>query len=77
MRLSDLEGLGSRMDLGAPNRNRTGTPAMNEATDFKSGVSTSFTTGAEVLLCLVNLPFWHQAGCKFSIAMANSARTTT
>jgi hypothetical protein len=27
---------GSRMDIGAPNRNRTGTPAMNEATDFKS-----------------------------------------
>jgi len=28
-------------------------------------------------LCLVNVAFWHQAGCKFSIAMANSARTTT
>ena len=43
--------------IGAPNRNRTGTPAMNEATDFKSGVSTSFTTGAEGLLCLDNAVF--------------------
>jgi hypothetical protein len=65
------------MVLGAPNRNRTGTPAMNEATDFKSGVSTSFTTGAEGLLCLVNWAFSHQPGCKFSIAKANSANTTT
>jgi len=32
-----------RLD-GAPGRNRTGTPL--QATDFKSGVSTNFTTGA-------------------------------
>ncbi len=37
---------------GAPGRNRTGTPAMNEAADFKSDVSTNFTTGAKALLCL-------------------------
>lgn len=32
--------------IGARNRNRTGTPAINEATDFKSVVSTYFTTRA-------------------------------
>jgi hypothetical protein len=37
---------------GAPGRNRTGTPAMNEAADFKSDVSTNFTTGAKAVLCL-------------------------
>jgi hypothetical protein len=31
---------------GASGRNRTGMPAMNEATDFKSVVSTNFTTEA-------------------------------
>ena len=31
---------------GARDRNRTGTPAMNEAADFKSAVSTDFTTRA-------------------------------
>ena len=31
---------------GAPSRNRTGTPAINEAADFKSAVSTYFTIGA-------------------------------
>ena len=31
---------------GAPSRNRTGTPAINEAADFKSAVSTNFTIGA-------------------------------
>ena len=31
---------------GASDRNRTGTPAMNEAADFKSAVSTNFTTEA-------------------------------
>ncbi len=40
------------MDIGAPGRNRTGTPAINEAADFKSDVSTNFTTGAKALLCL-------------------------
>ena len=30
---------------GAPDRNRTGTP-LAQAADFKSAVSTSFTTGA-------------------------------
>jgi hypothetical protein len=32
--------------IGASNRNRTGTPAMNEAADFKSAVSTYFTIEA-------------------------------
>ena len=32
--------------VGARDRNRTGTPAMNEAADFKSAVSTDFTTRA-------------------------------
>ncbi len=32
--------------FGASNRNRTGTPAMNEAADFKSAVSTYFTIEA-------------------------------
>lgn len=63
------------MDTGAPNRNRTGTPAMNEATDFKSGVSTSFTTGAERLLCPDNAVFLLQLTCKFSMANANRATT--
>ena len=61
--------------IGAPNRNRTGTPAMNEATDFKSGVSTSFTTGAECLLCLDNAMFWLQSICKFSMASAYKPTT--
>ena len=34
------------MDTGAPSRNRTGTPAIHEAADFKSAVSTNFTIGA-------------------------------
>ena len=63
------------MDTGAPNRNRTGTPAMNEATDFKSGVSTSFTTGAEALLCLDNAAFLLQPTCKFSMAKTYKATT--
>ena len=63
------------MVLGAPDRNRTGTPAMNEATDFKSGVSTSFTTGAEVLLCLDKALIELQSMCKFSMAKANKPTT--
>jgi hypothetical protein len=35
-----------KQSTGASGRNRTGTPAMNEATDFKSVVSTNFTTEA-------------------------------
>ena len=31
---------------GARDRNRTGTPAIHEAADFKSAVSTDFTTRA-------------------------------
>ncbi len=31
---------------GARDRNRTGTPAIHEAADFKSAVSTYFTTRA-------------------------------
>ena len=38
------------MDTGAPSRNRTGTPAIHEAADFKSAVSTNFTIGAVQLL---------------------------
>ena len=48
---------------------------MNEATDFKSGVSTSFTTGAEVLLCLDKAVFRLHAICKFSMASAYKATT--
>ncbi len=32
---------------GARDRNRTGTPAIHEAADFKSAVSTYFTTRAK------------------------------
>ncbi len=38
------------MDTGAPSRNRTGTPAIHEAADFKSAVSTNFTIGAVRLI---------------------------
>ncbi len=48
---------------------------FQEATDFKSGVSTSFTTGAERLLCLDNAVFLPQSICKFSMAKANKAIT--
>ena len=34
---------------GAPGRNRTGMPLIQEATDFKSAVSTDFTTGANTI----------------------------
>ena len=35
-----------RKPYGAPSRNRTGTPAINEAADFKSAVSTYFAIRA-------------------------------
>ena len=35
-----------KRSFGARGRNRTGTPAINEAADFKSDVSTYFTTRA-------------------------------
>ena len=35
---------------GARDRNRTGMPLMQEAADFKSDVSTNFTTRASFLL---------------------------
>ena len=35
--------------FGARDRNRTGTPAIHEAADFKSAVSTCFTTRASGL----------------------------
>ena len=38
-------------NAGARDRNRTGTPAINEAADFKSAVSTYFTTRAK--------QYWH------------------
>ena len=41
-----LEGTALNASIGARGRNRTGTPAINEAADFKSDVSTSFTTRA-------------------------------
>ena len=34
--------------IGARDRNRTGTPVIHEAADFKSDVSTYFTTRARV-----------------------------
>ncbi len=34
------------MDIGARDENRTRTPAIHEAADFKSAVSTNFTTRA-------------------------------
>ena len=40
--------------IGARDRNRTGTPAMNEAADFKSAVSTNFTTRAPMILYMRN-----------------------
>ena len=40
------------MFIGAPSRSRIGTLAINEAADFKSDVSTNFTTGAKAVLCL-------------------------
>jgi hypothetical protein len=61
--------------FGAPGRNRTGTPVIHEATDFKSGVSTSFTTGAEALLCLDKTTLPTQLPCKFSMASAYKATT--
>jgi hypothetical protein len=48
---------------------------FQEATDFKSGVSTSFTTGAEVLLCLDKALIELQSMCKFSMAKANKPTT--
>ncbi len=48
---------------------------FREATDFKSGVSTSFTTGAESVLCLENGLRPTQPSCKFSMASAYKAIT--
>ena len=36
-----------RLSNGARDRNRTGTPVIHEAADFKSDVSTYFTTRAD------------------------------
>ncbi len=41
---------------------------FQEATDFKSGVSTSFTTGAKAVLCPDKTDFLTQFICKFCIA---------
>ena len=41
---------------GARDRNRTGTPVIHEAADFKSDVSTYFTTRARWLLWNKNAP---------------------
>ena len=49
--------------------------AIQEATDFKSGVSTDFTTGAETLLCLDKPDLPGQSICKF--CMANTKNVTT
>jgi hypothetical protein len=42
--------------VGARDRNRTGTPVIHEAADFKSDVSTYFTTRARDLLWNKNAP---------------------
>ena len=42
--------------LGAPGRDRTGTPLIQEAADFKSAVSTNFTTGATFTLSCARKP---------------------
>ncbi len=39
-----------KLPIGARDRNRTGTPVIHEAADFKSDVSTYFTTRAITLL---------------------------
>ncbi len=41
-----VEGLKRRMDTGARDRDRTDTPPFGKAADFKSAVSTNFTTRA-------------------------------
>jgi hypothetical protein len=49
MRVSETLWDGMTLSNGARDRNRTGTPAIHEAADFKSAVSTYFTTRAEEL----------------------------
>ena len=44
-----------RLLSGARDRNRTGTPVIHEAADFKSDVSTYFTTRATVSIVKQNL----------------------
>jgi hypothetical protein len=50
LELHGFEGLRDCVKLsnGARDRNRTGTPVIHEAADFKSDVSTYFTTRARV-----------------------------
>ena len=43
--------VGLLSDFGAPGRTRTGTPPFGIAADFKSAVSTGFTTGAGTARC--------------------------
>ena len=47
-----FEGSGDCLKLsnGARDRNRTGTPVIHEAADFKSDVSTYFTTRAKGMM---------------------------
>lgn len=64
------------MDRWCPEPESNRHAPFQEATDFKSGVSTSFTTGAEPVLCLENGLLEAQLICKFSIASAYKAMTT-
>jgi hypothetical protein len=48
-------------NVGARDRNRTGTLAINEAADFKSAVSTYFTTRAIHVLSNQNAPSGDEA----------------
>ena len=63
------------MDTWCPEPESNRYAPVTEATDFKSGVSTSFTTGADALLCLDKAQILLQSMCKFSIAKANKPTT--
>ena len=45
-----------KQENGARDRNRTGTPVIHEAADFKSDVSTYFTTRALAHYCGTKMP---------------------
>ena len=49
----------SKNTTGARSRNRTGTPLFRKAADFKSDVSTSFTTRAALVLSHYFLLLFH------------------
>ena len=62
IKLSGFEGLRDCLKLsnGARDRNRTGTPVIHEAADFKSDVSTYFTTRAQQTYFQTKKPRLHQ-----------------